>query len=291
MALWPSRAEMGCTKQHTGKGKKSGSGSSDSRRNMAPAMKAMKAMKAGGAMTATGAFSAVAEKTGTKSKDVKPLTNYQVWSIVAARTGLPTMGPMSVKSIITNYMELAASELKKNGAFKIGGCLNLKLKTKPARPARKGVNPFTKEPCVFKAKPASKTVCALPMKKLQEMIESASVLPISAPGSTQAMAVATIPVVTVPAAESVAVPASARLRGIIADVRHTHMFRQQWRREQRQLNLEMDERYEMLREDRAAAGIPNTPRLAHQRGVGAVDINAAQWTRLQMVPLTWRAGE
>merc|ERR1711939_729557 len=102
-----------------------------------------KAMKARG-LTATGAFAAVAEKTGTKAKDVK--------------------------AIITNYVELAASELKKNGAFKIGGCLNLKLKKKPARPARKGVNPFTKEPCVFKAKPASKTVRALPMKKLKEMI-------------------------------------------------------------------------------------------------------------------------
>merc|ERR1711990_771401 len=112
--------------------------------NMAPAMKAMKAMKAGGAMTATGAFSAVAEKSGLKAKDVK--------------------------AVVTNYMELAASELKKNGAFKIGGCLNLKLKKKPARPARKGVNPFTKEPCVFKAKPASKTVRALAMKKLKEMI-------------------------------------------------------------------------------------------------------------------------
>ena len=67
-------------------------------------------------------------------------------------------------------MELAASELKKNGAFKVGGCLNLKLKKKPARAARKGVNPFTKEPCVFKAKPASKTVRALAMKRLKEMI-------------------------------------------------------------------------------------------------------------------------
>merc|ERR1712139_201023 len=107
-------------------------------------MKAKAMKKAGGAMTATWAFSAVAEKSGLKAKDVK--------------------------AVITNYVELAASELKKNGAFKIGGCLNLKLKKKPARPARKGVNPFTKEPCVFKAKPASKTVRALPMKKLKEMI-------------------------------------------------------------------------------------------------------------------------
>merc|ERR1711939_752354 len=102
-----------------------------------------KAMKARG-LTATGAFSAVAEKSGLKPKDVK--------------------------AVITNYVELAASELKKTGAFKIGGCLNLKLKKKPARPARKGINPFTKEPCVFKAKPASKTVRALAMKKLKEMI-------------------------------------------------------------------------------------------------------------------------
>ena len=48
--------------------------------------------------------------------------------------------------------------------------LNMKLKKKPAKAARKGVNPFTKEPCVFKAKPASKTVRVLPMKKFKEMV-------------------------------------------------------------------------------------------------------------------------
>merc|ERR1712233_143821 len=97
-------------------------------------MKAMKAkaMKSGGAMTVSGGYSAVAE-----SNELKPKV---------------------VKSVITGYMELAASELKKNGSFKLGGVLNMKLKKKPAKPARKGINPFTKEPCVFKAKPASKTV-------------------------------------------------------------------------------------------------------------------------------------
>ena len=54
----------------------------------------------------------------------------------------------------------------------MGGMLNLKLKKKPATPARKGVNPFTKEPCVFKTKtkPASKTVRVLAMKKMKEAI-------------------------------------------------------------------------------------------------------------------------
>merc|ERR1712217_150324 len=111
---------------------------------MAP-MKAMKAMKGGAkGMTASAAYSAVAETTGLKAKDVK--------------------------GIMEGIVAVAADQLKKSGSFKIAGALNLKLKKKPAAPARKGVNPFTKEPCVFKAKPASKTVRALPMKKLKEMI-------------------------------------------------------------------------------------------------------------------------
>merc|ERR1719355_339330 len=114
---------------------------------MAPARTAMKAAmkaKAKAGLTATGAFSAVAESTELK--------------------------PKQVKSVITTYIQLAATELKKNGSFKLGGVLNMKLKKKPAKPARKGINPFTKEPCVFKAKPASKTVRVLPMKKLKEAI-------------------------------------------------------------------------------------------------------------------------
>merc|ERR1719335_1510201 len=95
-------------------------------------------------MTASGAFAAVAENAELK--------------------------PKQVKTIITSYIELAATELKKNGAFKLAGVLNMKLKKKPAKPARKGINPFTKEPCVFKAKPASKTVKCFPMKKLKEAI-------------------------------------------------------------------------------------------------------------------------
>merc|ERR1711998_8675 len=96
------------------------------------AMKAMKAMKAGGALSQSGVNSAVAESTGLK--------------------------PKQVKGIVDALMGIAADQLKKSGSFKFAGMLNMKLKKKPATPARKGVNPFTKEPCVFKAKPASKTV-------------------------------------------------------------------------------------------------------------------------------------
>merc|ERR1712183_1156337 len=109
-----------------------------------PKMAPMKAMKASGVMTATQAYGSVAESTGLKAKDVK--------------------------AIVEGIIGVAADQLNKNGSFKLAGALNMKLKKKPAQPARKGVNPFTKEPCVFKAKPASKTVRALPTKKFKEMV-------------------------------------------------------------------------------------------------------------------------
>merc|ERR1712199_98885 len=59
--------------------------------------------------------------------------------------------------------------------FNLAGMLTLKLKVRPATKARKGVNPFTKEPCVFKAKPASKTVKGIPLKKLKEMVNKGRV--------------------------------------------------------------------------------------------------------------------
>merc|ERR1711881_230241 len=106
-------------------------------------------------------------KAKAAAKPARGLTAAGVYSAVAETVGLK---PKEVKGAIEGIVSLAAHQLKKNGNFKIGKVLNLKLKSKPATPARKGVNPFTKEPCVFKAKPASKTVRALPMKRLKEMV-------------------------------------------------------------------------------------------------------------------------
>merc|ERR1711981_13766 len=104
-------------------------------------MKAMKAAKKTGVLTQSQVVASVAETNGLKNKQVK--------------------------GVIEALFGVATSEIKKNGNFKLAGMLNLKLKKKPATPAKKGINPFTKEPCVFKAKPASKTVRALAMKKLK----------------------------------------------------------------------------------------------------------------------------
>jgi hypothetical protein len=41
---------------------------------------------------------------------------------------------------------------------------------KPATKARKGINPFTKEPTVFKAKPARKTIKIRPVKAAKDAL-------------------------------------------------------------------------------------------------------------------------
>merc|ERR1712135_170498 len=95
------------------------------------------------------------------------LTATAVYASVAETVGLK---PKEVKAALEGVMAVGAEQLKKTGAFKFAGMLNLKLKVKPATPARKGANPFTKEACVFKAKPASKTVRVLPLAKLKQAI-------------------------------------------------------------------------------------------------------------------------
>jgi DNA-binding protein HU-beta len=57
--------------------------------------------------------------------------------------------------------------LRSGGLFTLPGLLKLKVVKKPATKAREGINPFTKEKMIFKAKPASKKVRALPLKSLR----------------------------------------------------------------------------------------------------------------------------
>ena len=53
--------------------------------------------------------------------------------------------------------ELIGSELGKKGPglFQIPGLLKLKVVRKPATKAKQGINPFTKEPMTYKAKPGA----------------------------------------------------------------------------------------------------------------------------------------
>ena len=54
--------------------------------------------------------------------------------------------------------------------FTLPGLLRMKVVKKPATKEREGINPFTKEKMIFKAKPASKKVRVLALKNLKSMV-------------------------------------------------------------------------------------------------------------------------
>lgn len=68
--------------------------------------------------------------------------------------------------------QMIQADLKKNavGAFTVPGMMKVTVQRKPATKARKGINPFTGEPTVFKAKPARNVVKVRPMKGLKDLV-------------------------------------------------------------------------------------------------------------------------
>ena len=56
------------------------------------------------------------------------------------------------------------------GVFKVPGLMRITVQRKPATKARMGVNPFTKEEVMFKAKPARNVVKVRPLRALKEMV-------------------------------------------------------------------------------------------------------------------------
>ena len=97
----------------------------------------------------------------------KAPTKTQVLNGVAERSGLSKKEVAAVLDGLAAYIGETISDAT---PFTIPGLCKIVVQFKEAQPEREGINPFTKEPCVFKAKPASKTVRAFPMKKLKEMI-------------------------------------------------------------------------------------------------------------------------
>jgi len=75
-----------------------------------------------------------------------------------------------VKNVIESLGAVGYRELKKTGAFLVPGFAKFVVIKKPATKARKGINPFTKEPTIFKAKPARKIIKARPVKAAKDSV-------------------------------------------------------------------------------------------------------------------------
>ena len=75
-----------------------------------------------------------------------------------------------VKCVLESLVTVGHKELKKTGTFFVPGFAKFVVIKKPATKARKGINPFTKEPTIFKAKPARKIVRARPVKAVKDAV-------------------------------------------------------------------------------------------------------------------------
>jgi nucleoid DNA-binding protein len=98
-----------------------------------------------------------------------PMTKSAMLDQIAQNTGL-TRKQVSV--VFDELAILIESHLKKGGVgqFSFPGLMKIEVKRKPATKARKGINPFTGEETVFKAKPARNVVRIRALKKVKDMV-------------------------------------------------------------------------------------------------------------------------
>lgn len=110
---------------------------------------------------------AVKLKAQPKSAIKESYNKSQVTTTIAEATGL---SKKQVTGVMDELSTLIHRHLKKGGAgeFTMPGLAKFKVTRKPATKARKGVNPFTGEEMVFKAKPARNVVKVRPLKKVKE---------------------------------------------------------------------------------------------------------------------------
>jgi nucleoid DNA-binding protein len=108
----------------------------------------------------------MAKPTTTKKK---PLSKSDVLNAVADEVG-EEISRKHVKQVVEALAGVGHRELKKNGIFVLHGFAKFVVVKKPARPARKGINPFTKQEQMFAAKPASKAVRARPVKAIKDAV-------------------------------------------------------------------------------------------------------------------------
>jgi nucleoid DNA-binding protein len=99
------------------------------------------------------------------------MTKSQMFTDIGEATDLSRK---QVAAVFTELESLIGRSIAKKGLgeFTVPGLMKVTTVKKPAKKARKGVNPFTGEEQMFKAKPASIAVKVRPLKKLKEFAAS-----------------------------------------------------------------------------------------------------------------------
>lgn len=114
---------------------------------------------------------ATAKKSGNAAATIKPvkesLSKTALAQHIAAQTSVE---PKYVKAVLAALENTILGSLNKKGAgaFVLPGLLKLDVVKVPAKPKRKGIDPFTKQERVFAAKPATVKVKVRALKKLKD---------------------------------------------------------------------------------------------------------------------------
>jgi nucleoid DNA-binding protein len=99
----------------------------------------------------------------------KRMSKSQFVTTLAEKSGLTKKQATSALDAIN---AMVAQQLGKRGPGEvlIPGLLKLNVVDKPATPQHEGVNPFTKAPMTYKAKPARKVIKVRPLKALKDAV-------------------------------------------------------------------------------------------------------------------------
>jgi nucleoid DNA-binding protein len=111
---------------------------------------------------------AVVKKAPAVKAIKEPYTKTMLFNDIAERTELKKKDVVAVFDELSNIIN---GHIRRNaaGVFTVPGLMKIKVVRKPATRARKGINPFTGEPTIFKAKPARNVVKIQPLKALKDM--------------------------------------------------------------------------------------------------------------------------
>ena len=103
------------------------------------------------------------------SSSAKPRSKGDVFGTIAQHVGIHRRDVAAVFHVMGSLIK---ADLAKGGSgvFKVPGLMRITVKRKPATKAHMGINPFTKEQVMFKAKPARNVVRVRPLKPLSQMV-------------------------------------------------------------------------------------------------------------------------
>lgn len=132
-----------------------------------------KSVKSAKAAKAAKGAKAPTRKASAKSPaaPMKPIkTSFNKTSLAAHLAETTGVEPRGVKAVMAALESTMLASVSRKGAsgFVLPGLLKVTAVAVPAKKARKGINPFTKEETIFKAKPASVKLKVRPLKKLKD---------------------------------------------------------------------------------------------------------------------------